>query len=40
MTTCDDCGGRVSPTGHLGGEIVCPDCARKRRAELDGGDGR
>lgn len=42
MTTCDGdgCDTRVSTTGYLGGEIVCRDCARKRRAELNGGDGR
>lgn len=27
--TCDDCGVRVSPTGHLGGPIVCKDCAEE-----------
>lgn len=35
MTTCDDCGVRVSTTGYLGGGIVCRDCARERREDAD-----
>ena len=31
MTTCDECGVRVSSTGFLGGGIVCHECAEARR---------
>lgn len=33
--TCDDCDRRVSSRGYLGGEIVCGECARKRREAMD-----
>ena len=31
MTTCDECGVKVSTTGYLGGGIVCKTCARAKR---------
>lgn len=30
---CDQCGIKVDSKGHLGGGIVCFDCAEERRKE-------
>lgn len=35
--TCDDCDVPVSTTGYLGGPIICHDCARERRKEMEVG---
>lgn len=32
---CDECGVKVSSKGFLGGTIVCKECARKRRGEIE-----
>lgn len=35
MVACDQCGTRVSATGYLGGPIVCHECARENRREIE-----
>jgi len=35
MTTCDECGVRVSTKGYLGGGIICRTCSRLKYVEED-----
>lgn len=32
---CDQCGVKVDSKGFLGGTIICKECARKEREELE-----